>query len=151
MKQIINKKVNMIEKIETGWNANVGVPMNDKPTLIHRDEAMLMFHLMNEELLEYKLAVNKIVQKLDDLEDLTYEDSAAIIIEIADALADLQYLILGTVCQFGLHKKFDDIMEEVYRSNMTKLQDGKLIKRSDGKVLKPSTYSPPNIGAILKK
>lgn len=121
----------MVKKIRQEWNSKVGVPMNEKPTLIHLDSAMLMFHLLNEELLEYRNAVQS-----NDL------------IEIADALGDIQYLLNGTVNQFGLHNHFDKIQEEIHRSNMTKLVDGKLHMREDGKVLKPSTYEKPDLTFI---
>ena len=123
----------MINKVREEWNAKADVPMNDKPTLIHVDQAMLMFKLIYEELLEYRDAV-----KDNDL------------IEIADALGDMQFLIDGAVNQHGLQSKWDDIREEILRSNKTKLIYGKLIKRDDGKILKPDTYERPDLEAILQ-
>jgi NTP pyrophosphatase (non-canonical NTP hydrolase) len=122
----------MINKIREEWNAKVDVPMNDKPTLIHQDQSILMFKLMYEELLEYRDAI----QKGD-------------IVEIADALGDIQYLLNGTVNQHGLQDHWSQVQEEIHRSNLTKLVDGKLIKREDGKVLKPDTYERPNLKDIL--
>jgi predicted HAD superfamily Cof-like phosphohydrolase len=43
------------------------------------------------------------------------------------------------------------VWDEVARSNFSKMKDGVLVKREDGKVLKPDTYSPPNIKQILEK
>ena len=117
-----------IEIIRQEWNANVGVPMNEEPTLIHQDEGKLMFHLMYEELLEFKNAIE-----------------SGNIVEIADALGDIQYLLNGTVNQYGLHGAWDQIQREIHESNMTKLIDGKLVKREDGKVLKPDTYVRPDL------
>jgi len=122
----------MIDRIRNEWNTACDVPNNETPTLIHQDQAVLMFKLIYEELLELKQGIDK-----GDL------------VEIADALADINYLVLGTVNQFGLHKHWDEINLEVHRSNITKCIDGKLTKRDDGKILKPSTYEPPRIDLIL--
>ena len=43
------------------------------------------------------------------------------IVEIADALCDLQYVLSGAVLEFGLGEKFVDLFNEVQRSNMSKL------------------------------
>jgi predicted HAD superfamily Cof-like phosphohydrolase len=128
----------MIDKIRNEWNAKVDVPMNDKPTVIHRDQGMLMFHLMYEELLEFKYAVQD--------EELTEKEK---IVLIADALADVQYLLFGAVNQYGLQGVWDDIMKEVHRSNLTKIVDGKLLKNDDGKVVKQEGYKPPNLKSII--
>lgn len=67
--------------------------------------------------------------------------------EIADALTDLLYVIYGAGHAFGidLNKCFD----EVHRSNMSKLEDGKVIYREDGKVMKGKDYFPPNLDKVL--
>ena len=44
-----------------------------------------------------------------------------------------------------------EVWDEVARSNMSKLVDGKLIKREDGKVLKPDTFVRPDLEKIIKK
>lgn len=72
------------------------------------------------------------------------------IVEIADALADIIYIAYGTAVAYGI--PMDRVFAEVHRSNMSKLgEDGKPIYRDDGKVLKPSTWSPPDIRGILGK
>jgi len=43
-----------------------------------------------------------------------------------------------------------DVFSEIHRSNMTKVVDGKVVRREDGKILKPDTYEKPNIEAILR-
>ena len=123
----------MIEKIRNEWNANCDVPMNDTPTLLHQDQGQLMAKLIYEEVLELMEAIRN-----DD------------IVEVADALGDINYLVLGTVNQYGMHNHFYKVMDEIHRSNMTKLQCGKLIKREDGKVLKPDTYEAPQLEGIIK-
>ena len=43
------------------------------------------------------------------------------LVEVADALADIQYVLSGAVCEFGMATVFKDIFEEVHRSNMSKM------------------------------
>lgn len=70
------------------------------------------------------------------------------IVEIADALADLKWVIEGLEVSLNLPQQ--EIWDEVARSNLSKISSsGKIIKREDGKVLKPDTYSPPDIKSIL--
>ena len=70
--------------------------------------------------------------------------------QVLDALTDLQYVLDGAYLAFGLAKFKDAALAEVHRSNMSKLwPDGTVHKRDDGKVLKPDTYSPANLEAVL--
>ena len=74
------------------------------------------------------------------------------ILEIADALGDMMYILCGTILSHGLQYKIEEIFEEIQSSNMSKLgQDGKPIYREDGKVLKGPNYFKPNIKKILNK
>ena len=74
------------------------------------------------------------------------------LVEIADALGDMLYILCGTMIEHGLHDKMDAIFDEIHRSNMSKLgQDGKPIYREDGKVLKGPSYFKPNILKILEE
>jgi predicted HAD superfamily Cof-like phosphohydrolase len=43
----------------------------------------------------------------------------------------------------------DEVFKEVHRSNMAKLVDGKVIRREDGKILKPAGWTPPDIKGVL--
>jgi predicted HAD superfamily Cof-like phosphohydrolase len=70
------------------------------------------------------------------------------IVEIADALADLIYIACGTAVSYGI--PLDKIFDEVHRSNMAKLVDGKPLYREDGKVMKPEGWTPPNIKDLLE-
>jgi predicted HAD superfamily Cof-like phosphohydrolase len=60
----------------------------------------------------------------------------------------LKWVIEGLEHSLGIPQQA--VWDEVARSNMSKLVDGKLIKRDDGKVLKPDTFVPPNIKKILE-
>jgi predicted HAD superfamily Cof-like phosphohydrolase len=75
-----------------------------------------------------------------------YGGNAVDIAELADALADLDYVVEGTRIAFGIDGK--PIADEVHRSNMTKV-GGK--RREDGKWEKPDSYSPADIKGELKK
>lgn len=70
------------------------------------------------------------------------------IVEVADAIADLLYVIYGAALTFGIPVR--EVFTEVHRSNMTKLDDdGRPIYRADGKVMKGPNFSPPNLRPIL--
>jgi predicted HAD superfamily Cof-like phosphohydrolase len=73
------------------------------------------------------------------------------LIEIADALGDMLYILCGTIISHGLQDKIEQIFEEIQNSNLSKLgEDGKPIYRDDGKVLKGPNYFKPDIKKILK-
>ena len=94
----------------------------------------LRFNLMKEENEEYLEAV----QNND-------------IVEIADALGDMLYILRGTILEHGLQHKIEEVFDEIQRSNMSKLgEDGKPIYREDGKVMKGPNYFKPNFSDILK-
>tara|TARA_R110002020_G_scaffold448924_1_gene661872 strand:+ start:306 stop:752 length:447 start_codon:yes stop_codon:yes gene_type:complete len=139
-----------INKVSKEWNQPISeaqkvmechapVVSNDKPTLIHRDTGMLYFHMLNEELNEFRAAVQ-------DEES----DKEARLIEVADALIDLTYIINGALDAYGLGKVSEELFNEVHRSNLTKIPNGNVILNEDGKVQKPKdTYEAPNLSAII--
>jgi len=70
------------------------------------------------------------------------------IVEVADALTDLLYVVYGAGHSFGIN--LDKCFEEVHNSNMSKLgEDGKPIRREDGKVLKGPNFREPNLKDLL--
>ncbi|THF53395.1 hypothetical protein E6C50_04110 [Flavobacterium supellecticarium] len=94
----------------------------------------LRYNLMKEENEEYLEAVQN-----NDL------------VEIADALGDMLYILCGTILEHGLQHKIEEVFDEIQRSNMSKLgEDGKPIYREDGKVMKGPNYFKPNFETILK-
>ena len=96
---------------------------------------LLRFNLMDEENKEYLEAA-----KNNDM------------IEVADALGDMLYILCGTILEHGMQYKIEEVFNEIQRSNMSKLgADGKPIYREDGKVLKGPNYFNPNIESILKE
>lgn len=74
------------------------------------------------------------------------------LIEVADALGDMLYILCGTILKHGMQDKIEEVFREIQRSNMSKLdKDGNPIYREDGKVLKSELYFKPDIASILKK
>jgi predicted HAD superfamily Cof-like phosphohydrolase len=71
-------------------------------------------------------------------------------VEILDALADIGYILAGTIINHGMQDIYDDAFKEVHRSNMAKLVDGKVHRRDDGKVMKPDDWQPPNLARFLE-
>ena len=114
------------------FHESFGIENKENPTLNHKS-FMLRFNLMKEENEEYLNAC-----KQGD------------ILEIADALGDMMYILCGTILSHGLQDKIEEVFEEIQSSNMSKLGvDGKPIYREDGKVLKGPNYFKPNIKKIL--
>ncbi|MDM8160463.1 nucleoside triphosphate pyrophosphohydrolase family protein [Labilibaculum sp. K2S] len=96
-----------------------------------------------------ELRQNIIQEEVDELK-VAWESGN--LVEVADALADIHYLIMGTVLEFGLQDKYAEIFSEVHRSNMSKLdENGNPIYREDGKVIKSELYSKPEIAKILTR
>jgi len=70
------------------------------------------------------------------------------LVEVADALTDLLYVVYGAGHAFGIN--LDVAFNNVHSSNMSKFdEDGNPIYREDGKVLKGPNYFPPNIKRAL--
>lgn len=96
-----------------------------------------------------ELRQNILQEEVDELKKAWEEGN---IVEVADALADIHYVLMGTVLEFGLQDKYEEIFKEVHRSNMSKLDiNGKPIYREDGKVIKSELYTRPEIADILEK
>lgn len=92
-----------------------------------------------------QLYINLIIEEFKELADGW---KAGDLVEIADACADLIWVVQGLCHTLGIPQQ--KVWDEVARSNMSKISDnGKVLKRADGKVQKPESYSPPNIKAII--
>lgn len=109
-----------------------GQLVSDKPEFPDSKTRILRMRLLSEEFVEYNAAEH----------DNNF-------IEVADALADLIYIACGTAASYGI--PLNAIFEEVHRSNMAKLVDGKPLKREDGKIIKPEGWKPPDIEKIIKE
>ena len=143
------------------FHQTFGAPIVDNPAIPSVDRCQLRVSLLAEELDELKEAI-----ATNDL------------VEIADALCDLQYVLSGAVLEFGMGEKFVELFNEVQRSNMSKAcqslaeaeatvkfyadKDGteaeivaehglwKVYRKSDNKVLKSINYSPADLVSILR-
>jgi predicted HAD superfamily Cof-like phosphohydrolase len=72
------------------------------------------------------------------------------LVEVADALGDMLYILCGTIISHGLQEKIEEVFREIQRSNMSKLdENGQPIYREDGKVLKSDRYFRPDIASVL--
>lgn len=135
-------------------------PILENPVIPSKQRANLRISLLAEELKELQEAVEN-----DDL------------VEVADALCDLQYVLAGAIHEFGLGAKFKTLFDEVHRSNMSKAcktveeaektiqfyldkdQTGSYYKeidglflvfrKSDDKTLKSINYSPADLKSHL--
>ncbi|WP_304236728.1 nucleoside triphosphate pyrophosphohydrolase family protein [Jiulongibacter sediminis] len=136
-------------------------PILEKPEIPSKQRCDLRIELISEELKELQEAI-------DDKD----------IVEIADALCDIQYVLSGAILEFGLGDRFKELFDEVQRSNMSKAckneeeaqatvkhyeakgttcfykKDGDkylVFREGDHKTLKSVNYSPANLKGILEK
>lgn len=97
------------------------------PTRVHRLRTLLV----EEELAEFRNAA--------EAQDL---------VGVADALADLLYVVYGAAEEYGVD--LEPIFDEIHRSNMTKARPLSGC-RPDGKVPKGPSYSPPRVREVLEQ
>ena len=137
-------------------------PILNKPSIPDEKRCELRIELISEELKELQEAIEN-----NDL------------VEISDALCDIQYVLSGAILEFGMGDKFVELFNEVQRSNMSKAcgtleeaketieyykkekntdcfyeeKEGKYLiyRSSDRKTLKSIRYSPANLKSILEK
>jgi predicted HAD superfamily Cof-like phosphohydrolase len=124
--------INCVKEFHSSFGINnEEIPIGDIP-----DKSFLLrYKLMREENEEYLEAAQN-----GDL------------VEVADALGDMLYILCGTILSHGLQHKIGEVFREIQRSNMSKLdENGKPIYREDGKVLKSDLYFKPKIKEILDK
>lgn len=122
------------------------------------------------------LRVALLAEELKELQQAIVDDN---LVEVADALCDLQYVLAGAILEFGLGEKFKDLFDEVHRSNMSKACktieeaeetmahyknndstkayhkeiDGLFLvyREGDHKTLKSINYSPADLNSILER
>ena len=113
-----------------------GLGVKEIPTAqLSTQKLKLRFDLMAEENEEYLEAAQN-----NDL------------VEVADALGDMLYILCGTILEHGMQYKIEEVFNEIQNSNMSKLgADGKPIYREDGKVMKGPNYFKPDILKILEQ
>jgi predicted HAD superfamily Cof-like phosphohydrolase len=137
-------------------------PILPNPTIPSEERCRLRVALLAEELKELEVAILE-------------KD----IVEVADALCDIQYVLAGAILEFGLGEKFGKLFEEVQRSNMSKacrseqeakdtvehyrrkdgtecyyLQEGDkwlVYRKADNKTIKSVNYSPADLEKIVNQ
>lgn len=127
-----------------------GQPVAETPSIPALDRVRFRLDLIAEELCELLEAsgctgVPAVAQVLTSVIGTVGEVD---IVEVADALADIAYVVEGTNLEFGINSAA--VLAEVHRSNLSKLgADGKPIYNASGKVVKGPYYTTPNIPKVL--
>ena len=128
----MKKSISAVHQFHTAF----GLGIQETPVAdLGAKKNQLRFELMKEENEEYLEAASN-----NDL------------VEVADALGDMLYILCGTIIEHGMQHKIEEVFDEIQKSNMSKLgANGKPIYREDGKVLKGPDYFKPDIRSILEK
>jgi predicted HAD superfamily Cof-like phosphohydrolase len=88
----------------------------------------------------------------EELDEYRQAAEAGNLVAIADALTDILYVLFGTFVSHGLQDLATELFVEVQRSNMSKLDAaGQPIVRADGKILKSSQFSAPDLATIIAR
>ena len=98
--------------------------------------------LINEEVAELNAEINTLQKELESTGTITKETK----LKMYKELADLQYVLSGMVVALGI--PMEEVFSRVHQSNMSKLVDGKPLKREDGKVLKGPNYKKPDLSDL---
>src|SRR6058998_4086677 len=117
--------MNREQKMVLDWHERFGVHVRTTPGMVDPKTRDLRIALIKEELGE--------LEEAGRLQDMT---------KIADALADLLYVVYGTAVSYGID--IEPVFQEVHRSNMSK-GDPEIVRAPNGKILKAVNYTPPNI------
>ena len=119
-----------LEKVKEFQTASDQV-VNEKPTILEYQDAKLRYELMLEENLEFL-------------------DSKSVV-DCLDACVDMMYILAGTINACGLQNVFEEAFERVHQNNMTKVVDGKVVRSSTGKILKPEGFVPVDLKDLVIK
>ena len=130
---------------------NLPILMGETPSC-DRTRIHMRMGLISEEFAEltgalYGKTARNIIETANEAAKAA-DDHTRDTVEVADALADLVYVIYGMALECGID--LDAVLAEVQASNLSKLgEDGKPIYREDGKVLKGPGFFPPNLAKVL--
>lgn len=128
--------------------------MKDKIAAVQKFHTSFKLGYKNEPIADLGDAKNTLRFNLMKEENEEYLEAAQDndLVEVADALGDMLYILCGTIIEHGMQHKIEEVFNEIQRSNMSKLgEDGEPIYREDGKVLKGPNYFKPNIKEILDR
>lgn len=85
----------------------------------------------------------------EEVEELEAAHRDQDLVAVADALADITYVVVGMAVEYGI--PLAEVWAEVHRSNMAKFPGGQATYREDGKVVKPAGWQPPDVVGVLRK
>jgi len=122
-----------LKQVQT-FNESFGVVVNEEPTFLDQPTFELGVRLLKEEIEEYEKAHNE-----GDM------------VEVADGAVDILFIAIGIVIKNGLQDVIEELFDEVFLSNQSKLHNGKALLRDDNKVMKGKNYFKPEIKKILEK
>ncbi len=113
----------------------------NKPFSVERLE--LRQNLLQEELDELKVEIAEGIEKLKNGQKIDRD----LYLRMVKELADVQYVLSGFAVTFGIN--LEEIFDLVHESNLSKLdENGKVIRREDGKILKGPNYHPPIFDSV---
>lgn len=132
---MIDTPYQAVRKFHETYGLDIREPGDPIDFSLENDEEMELFELRHE--------LNR--EEWKELQ-AAWEDED--LVEYADAVCDLVYVLVGSLVSFGVD--FDACFAEVQRSNMSKLdKNGKPIMREDGKILKGPNFTPPDLRSII--
>ena len=127
----MEKQIKQVQEFYEAFN----VPLPETMRYLHKERALLRHKLIQEE--------------VGELLEATMS-SQGTLVDVADAITDCFYILIGTALEYGIADKLPALFDEVHSSNMSKLdENGKPLYREDGKVMKSSLYKKPNLKDII--
>lgn len=134
------------------WDRMCGEDLLAKPTMPIEAQRLLRCRLLLEETLEYIKASGCAVHtfstgrmEVASRPDVFPPNLAAMAHENADVL----YIAFGNANRMGVDA--GAVFEEVHAANMRKGHGGVLLRRPDGKILKPNGWRPADVGSVLER
>ncbi len=132
----------------------------DRPEPMSKTEVEFIAKMILDEVMELMATVHepdesKTILKrfVDDSKDLActkYESTTQQIADQADALVDVYYYSLNAACKRGVN--LSKVFQVVHAANMAKRdENGRFIKREDGKIMKPPGWQPPDVEGEIKR
>jgi len=87
---------------------------------------------------------------VEEVEELWEASRNGDIVEVADAITDILYIVLGTACEYGVIDKLEECWDLVHQNNMGKVHpDGTIKRREDGKILKPEGFKKVELSTLF--
>lgn len=123
--------MNQEQQMVHEFHDRFGLTRHQRPSWPGRDVHRLRTLLIDEELAEFRNA-----------------GESGDLVGVADALADLLYVVYGAGVEYGID--LEPVFAEIHRSNMTK-GTARRGCRPDGKVAKGPDYRPPQVREVLER